>query len=363
MKKIGILSFHRANNYGAVLQNYALQQSIKKMGYTSETIDYIIPRFEKEYKVRKIVLKRNIKDCFVANFWNALNYKNAKIQYKKYEQFREKYLSISMTPVTKESIGDTSYDIYISGSDQVWNECIVGSNDIRTFTLAFTNSKRASYAASCGNIEVLDNLEDIKNFDYITVREDDLSIELTRVGIANRVVCDPTILLTKSEWLRLLKHTTSDHEKYVYLYYIDSGKNEAAKIAKAVAQEKKMDVYYSKKYDMDAFLNKYGVNSYSDGPLDFINEIRCAEYVVVSSFHGVVFSILMEKEFVALLHEQTGSRVVSLLNKLGLSDRIVKDYEDFKSKIFNPINYGLVNTVVDAWRTESLNELRKICEL
>lgn len=146
-------------------------------------------------------------------------------------------------------------------------------------------------------------------------------------------------------------------------YYIDSGRNDAACIAKDLARKNNLDVVYSKRLDSESERNHYGINRFSDGPLDFIKEIECADYVVVSSFHGVAFSILMEKNFIALLHENTGSRVHSLLRKLGLQDRIVKNFEDYQNRKFAAIDYTRVRPIIENWKMESIEHLRKICEL
>lgn len=134
-------------------------------------------------------------------------------------------------------------------------------------------------------------------------------------------------------------------------------------IAKDLARKNNLDVVYSKRLDSESERNHYGINRFSDGPLDFIKEIECADYVVVSSFHGVAFSILMEKNFIALLHENTGSRVHSLLRKLGLQDRIVKNFEDYQNRKFAAIDYTRVRPIIENWKMESIEHLRKICEL
>lgn len=363
MKKIGILTLQSANNFGAVLQNYALQKAIIKLGYKCETINYRIPQIDDEYKNIKIFRTRNPVYNLICLYWDLRNLGKARINSKKYDEFRKKYIALSTREYNVENIAEAEYDLFIVGSDQVWNTGIIRSNNTNTFSLEFTSSKKASYAASCGNINALIPLEAIRNFDYVTVRENELFEYLLQNGIYSNVVCDPTILLTKAEWKDLVKDIRMDYRGYVYLYYIDSGKNDAALIANDLANKNKLKVIYSKRLDKDADTNSYGINRFSDGPLDFIKEIECAEYVVVSSFHGVVFSILMEKNFIALLHENTGSRVYSLLSRVGLQDRIVKNVEDYRRRNFAAIDYSKVRPLIEKWKTESIKHLRKICEL
>lgn len=363
MKKIGILTLHRANNYGAVLQNYALQQALLNLGAECETIDYIIPQIEKEYKNITLYRGLNPLKSICGLFWDIVNYSNSSCAYKKFEEFRNSKLQISSRRFDKTTINQCMYDVIIVGSDQVWNSGIVRYDNIPTFGLDFTKSIKATYAASCGNIKSIIPIELIRKFDYITVREKDLCDYLNDKGISAELVCDPTILLTKEVWQELIVDTKIDHSNYVYLYYIDSGKDEAAQIANDIASKEGINVYYSKRIDIDAIKHNYGVNRFSDGPLEFIKEIEQAEYVVVSSFHGVVFSILFEKEFVTLLHDNTGSRVFSLLKQLGLEDRIVKDYADYKCRKFDKIDFSSVRLKLDVMRKKSLEELRRISML
>ena len=363
MKRIGILTLHRANNFGAVLQNYALQKAIKRLGYECETIDYMIPQIDYEYKDVKFFRGKNpFKNC-MGLYWDLKNKKQSQVSSYKFDEFRRRYLTLSSKSYDSLTIAEASYDLFIVGSDQVWNADIIRSNSISTFSLEFTDSRKASYAASCGTVKALIPLDKIREFDYITVRETELFDYLKKNKIHSEIVCDPTLLLTKGEWKDLTHDTVIDHGKYVYLYYIDSGRNDAACIAKDLARKNNLDVVYSKRLDSESERNHNGINRFSDGPLDFIKEIECADYVVVSSFHGVAFSILMEKNFIALLHENTGSRVHSLLRKLGLQDRIVKNFEDYQNRKFAAIDYTRVRPIIENWKMESIEHLRKICEL
>lgn len=363
MKKIGILTLHGANNFGAVLQNYALQKSISRMGYQCETIDYRISQIDYEYKNLKLFRGKNPVKNIRGLYWDFKNLKDAQISSRKFDEFRNRYITLSPKQYTGSTIATASYDLFIIGSDQVWNNGIIRNDNIDVFTLSFTQSKKAAYAASCGNIKSLVPVSRIKQFDYVTVRENDLCDYLVENGISAKVVCDPTILLTKEDWEDLISETPIDHSEYVYLYYIDSGKNDAANIAKVIAKQSNKKVFYSRKMDKDAMKCKYGTNRFSDGPLDFIKEIACADFVVVSSFHGVVFSIIMEKNFITLLHESTGSRVQSLLKNLGLQDRIVRNLEDYQKRVFPEIDYSKVTPIIQELRTESLAALREICNL
>ncbi len=364
MKKTGILTLHRANNFGAVLQNYALQQAIRKLGVECETVDFHIERIDKEYALFQECSIRHPRQWLKTRFWELLNYPQGFCSKRKYEAFRNEKLIISERGYCLENIADSNkvYDAFICGSDQIWNRYIIGEDNLSVFTLSFANKASASYAASCGNVEFLPTVELLKNIDYVTVREDELNEYMQKQSIDSKQVCDPCLLLNREDWMALFSYR-KPRRKYVYLYYIDSGRDVAAKIAREIAKERKEQVIYSKKYDQVALKEHYGINRFSDGPIDFIERIAEADFVVVSSFHGVIFSIIFEKDFIALLHEQTGSRVTSLLTKLGLQDRIIRSWDEYvQSKIdLKSIDYTEVQKKLETMKAYSLRELEVIC--
>lgn len=367
MKKIGILTFHRADNFGAVLQNYALQQAIKMLGMEVETIDYRSPTLEMQYRFWNFAKRGEVLLYTLKQIASAiLNLHNIIISKKKFENFRKNYLKISVREYDADTISTTEYDVYIAGSDQIWNKEIIGKEDIPAYTLAFTEAHTAAYGASCGSEDYLiDDVETISRIQLITVREQQLCDRLKKMSIVSKVVCDPVFLLNREKWLKVIRNMTQIRHKYVFLYYIDEGKEQAAMIAKAIAFSIKAKVHYPRKYDKAALINHYGINRFSDGPLDFLNEIYQAEYVVSSSFHGVAFAILMEKEFVAVLHKKTGERVKNLLEYLGLEERIVFDRQDFqkRSPYWGPIDYNRVRIKLSEYREKSMECLKEMCEL
>lgn len=367
MKKIGIITFHRADNYGAVLQNYALQQAVMMRGMKAETIDYYSPAIEMPYQIWGSAKRRGSLLRILKRTANVImNLHNTIVSQRKYKDFRENYLNISAEKYDADTISNAIYDVYIAGSDQIWNKEIIGKEDIPAYTLAFTGEHTAAYGASSGSEEYLiDEVDSISKIQLITVREKQLCDALGRRGIASKVVCDPVFLLDKDKWKKIIKDMPQMRHKYVFLYYIDEGREQAAVIAKMVATSTKARVHYPRKYDKAALLHGYGINKFSDGPLDFLNEIDQAEYIVSSSFHGAAFAILMEKEFVAVLHKKTGERVKNLLAYLGLEERIVSDKVDFqkRSPHWKPINYNTVRKKLDELRRESMECLREMCEL
>lgn len=367
MKTIGILTFHKADNFGAVLQNYALQQAIITIGMKPETIDYYSRTVEEVYKIWGPVRSGfSIPRIITRIASDILNFRNAVINKRKFEDFRQKYLNISPIRYDADTISTADYDVYIAGSDQIWNSQIIGKEDIPAYTLAFSEGHTATYGASCGSEDYLiADVANIAKIQMITVREQQLCDRLKQMGITSRVVCDPVFLLEQNNWKILIENKPRKKCKFVFLYYTDKRSNQAAMIAKSIARSKGIKVYCPRKYDKLTIMNYYAINKFSDGPLDFLDEIYQAEYIVSSSFHGVAFAILMEKEFVALLHKEIGERVKNLLEYLGLEERIVTDLEDFQKRscYWKPIDYCKVRKKVNEFREESMECLREICSL
>lgn len=357
------MTFFNHYNYGACLQNYALQEILKKWNYEVETINYKID-YSSESKFHNDIEKNKVNEVVQNNIINKLiNKPKEIIRERNFSKFIENYIHATV-PINKESFEqcENLFDLVISGSDQVWSRLIINDN-ANQFTLkCLNNIKKASYGASCGSLKYLDSeiLDGIKKLDYVTVREADLNEYLNEKKIVCKQVCDPTLLLTKKEWIEKLDLIDRNNNS-IYCYFLDSGKNIVKDIAEMLQNRFSLNIQYSDKIDYkDAF---FGKSVYQDGPVEFVERILSSRYSIVSSFHGTVFSIIMEKNFFAVVHKDTGERVVSLLEKLGLEDRIIETTDDIDNIIKNDIDYSKVNEKLNQWRQESMEELKKICEL
>ena len=360
-KKIGILSFHRANNYGAVLQNFALQRSIKHLGYTAETIDYRSEKIEQQYKASIFPENKKLKS-FISN---CLNYRKTIIRNRKFDAFREHNIQMSQAAHIDDLDEITvPYDVVICGSDQVWNETITGPENEDVYTLAFLNGKaKAAYAASAGNVKSISKnmLTNIKNLDLITVREQSLAEPLEQnCGKDVSVVCDPVFLIDEAEWLKMI---TPKKCNTLFLYFVDGVRDETCKIAKYISKKRKLEIVFPIRINPVTLGMRTCI--YDHGPLEFVADIAHADFVVASSFHAVAFSIILHKRIVALLHQDTGSRVKDLISKLHLESRIVTDREDFirRENDLSTIDYTEADKILNDWKNYSLNKLKEICEL
>lgn len=343
--KIGILTFHRAHNYGAVLQAYALQTYLQSLNHTVELIDY---RNEELLNVYKWFDFNRFKTRHLNNIYKELKLiLPRKKRFKKFDEFINRYLNLS-----PKEYSLNSYDVIIIGSDQVWNTNLTNGFDNMywgNFKIN-NNCKLISYAASMQDEIPNGNISKIKkflnNFNYISVREDSIAKILGTITNQNiSVVIDPTLLLSKNQWKNLCSERIIK-KPYLLLYQVRKN-NKAPKIAEIIAQKLNLKLIY-----LSAGIDKnYSNEVIAAGPLDYINLFKYADFVVCTSFHGTVFSIIFNRPFCSvLLNDGKDNRVKSLLNKLNLNERGVENYND---AILNDINWEKVQNSLSILKNNS----------
>lgn len=356
MKKIGIITILKCNNFGAELQAFATQKKLQQMGYDSEIIDYLYykhPDFSFT-KQAKTVWKRSLKtECIeyikyqilgkILSKLGPIFVKKQRILDKKFKEFHINNTKLSKTYHSIEELyaRKMDYDVFIVGSDQVWNPGTGANLSPYFLTFSPVEAKKVAYASSFGVANIPDTLKQtytewINNIDYLSVREDaGVHIIEQLTGRESMVVLDPTLLLRKEEWIRLFGNPNQE-KGYVLIY-------ETCRSAKLL----QMAYYYAQKHQVPiyriqtrAILNKKdeGVVNLEDcGPEDFVRLIANAGLVLTGSFHGTAFSVNMGVPFYSVLlrERNNNSRITSLLHKLDLEDRII--YED---DAFEKINWG-----------------------
>jgi len=319
--KIGILTFHRAHNYGAVLQCFALQDILKEMGYEVEVIDYRQPYIEDYYSVvRMSMLKKGFKHpkTFLSIPFLAIrNYKRKKI----FSDFLRKYIKLS--PRCEAKHIPQQYDIYILGSDQLWSKCTQKLDPI--YYGEFCHSKDSvimGYAIS-SNIPYLNTIENkllrkyIGNFSKLSLREQNCVDYFEELGYQNiRKDIDPTLLTTEQNWERLINEKWK-HKEYILFYYV-SRKNWPKSIVLSRAQNL-------------AEATNLPLLDISDGSLsveDFVTAFKYAKCVVTSSFHATAFSVIFERPFYTYCYKDgRDNRYVDLLNAIGLEKQLLDVYD------------------------------------
>ena len=349
--RIGILTFHCAHNYGAVLQCYAMQEFLRSKGHDVEVINYRPNYLIEPYKIfsKKRFLSKNPIRILKGLIKEFILFPIRLKRFYGFENFINTKLILSKA-VTKESI-PSNYDVYIVGSDQVWNPKITrGFDEIYFCRFPFKKEKRLyiSYAASMES-NTLDNktAEYIKSnlqcFDRISVRETNL-VDLLQPLVNKFIiqVLDPTLMVPPQIWDRFLP-TNENKEKYVLVYQVRGHKN-TLQIAKHIAKQigAKVKVLVSSPQ-----INTKNTLQTAT-PIDFVNTIRFAACVVTTSFHGTAFSIIFNRPFYMVkLNDGADSRSISLLESLNIEDRIIG------------INYMPTFSLVDyRFINEKLNDLR-----
>lgn len=340
--KIGIITFHRAKNYGALLQCLALYTFLKEKNYNVEIIDYRNPIIENTY--RKIPkLRKNLIKFLGSFFYCLVNYKKLTCREDNFEKIRIT-MKHSME-ITKENCSDLNYDVYIAGSDQLWNPLVTKGLDSMYFLDFVKSGVKSTYAMSMGTIEnnlfngpVFNKL--VEKFDYISMRESDAAEFMKTKKTKNDVVqsLDPTLLLSSDEWDNLLKKDNIKlPKKYVFVYYVKEN-SELIKMADKIASEHGLPIVYINVYQRNPVCYKFKSKVYNivqADPLDFVNCVKNATYVVTSSFHATAFSCIYKKDIFILPHNITGSRVTSIADTFGIQNRIYKSFEDFSKRYKN----------------------------
>lgn len=351
--KTGVITFFNYCNYGAVLQAYALSETLKEMGHEVTYIDYRCPHIAHPFGLRSL-WKRGLID-YVYNAAGNIFYLPRR---KKFREFREGICHTG--PVTPENIRDFAdcYDKYIAGSDQLWSARLTDFD--KTYLLDFVRDphKKFSYAASFGGASVEEAYREeygrlLREFEAISVREDygaQMVQELS--GRSAEVSVDPTLLLTPSQWSALAAKGKS-RRPYILVYQLGFSRT----LIQAVRQVKKktgLKVYYVP-FPLGGAV---GARCHlALGPREWLRLFKNAEYVLTDSFHGIVFALLFEKKFQVVVDGQhKNRRVQNLMEKLNLTERILGEHA---VDIDEEIDYKEVKRILAGERQKSLLWLKE----
>lgn len=304
--KVGILTFHDAHNYGAVLQAYALKKYIKQLGYEAKIINYH---------------HKTIPDGFPRE--------GHEVRWEKFNKFIKELTDYETEVCTcEEDLEKLDIDFWICGSDQIWNtEITRGFN--KGFFLDFeTKGKKISYAVSMGIPELpKEQEEDFKNsinkLDNISVREETLQ-KYTQKFTDKKVTktLDPTLLLNKQDYNDLI--LDNKYGEYILIYALGPDER-LTQIAKKIANEKNLKIIELN----DKKQENYFCEQVSDaGPEEFLTLIKNAKAIVTNSFHGTIFSIIFGKEFYTITRLNRNSRMENILDIVGMRDRLIDKIEE-----------------------------------
>ena len=354
---IGVLTFHRAVNYGAVLQAYALTEFVSNIiGQDVKVIDYHCEKIEKTSSLSEQLRSSN---RFKALAKRVVMGDSLKKTIAGFDEFRSNYLQLSSsyTQINKEDIAN-DFEYIIVGSDQVWNLSLTGND--WTYFLDFEHEKSVgiSYAASIGelpsnNYELYDLL--LKNFRAISVREKSfemwIAYNTTNTALSH---IDPVFLIDTNQWDSILVHNDSLSKKYLLCYNVQDAVKMTDYIekAKVLADENDWSVKYLS--TNGRLRNKGNIEVIkSASPQQFISLIRNAEFVITDSFHGTAFSLLYHKDFYVASNIHRADRVTDLLQATGLSDRFVSACDICSAIKIVDDRWSIVDSFVESERKRS----------
>lgn len=397
--KIAVITYNKAFNYGGDLQCFALQYKLNKIGYCTEVLDIIRPihpmymhdledtakfkpLFDYEEKFDTLSkIKAKISKLF-GSFYTLFFYKTYRKREKVFKDFHEKYIAFSKESFTNfshlyEFSSKMDYTHYITGSDQVWNYTYPFS--IEPYFLSFVKKGiKISYAASIGHSNIPEDIISLykkwlSDFSFISLRED-IGVELIK-SITQRQdiyhVLDPTLLLTKYEWVNSLDLNTCEQgtidqkDKYVLVYLL-SRSSYSIDLALEIAKRKSYGVKVISSNLYAPYLKKRNLQFIlAEGPKTFVKLFKDAEFIITNSFHGTAFAINFNIPFFTTTrkNKRVNSRFHSLLTICSLTDRLV--YEN-DANIYLPlkeINFEHANASLEKERIKSLSFLQKAIEI
>jgi coenzyme F420-reducing hydrogenase beta subunit len=348
--KIGIITFHWVDNYGAVLQAYALQTYLSQQGYDARIIDYTPNTPERQYQKqfegkltrclkqcltikRPWLMPKKIRDCL--DDWQSYR-KDWRMVIKewRFEKFRSRYLNRSRRYDSFEELrmNPPLSDAYMCGSDQIWNPFFTAGGEGKptlSYFLDFgpVEVRRIAYAVSFGVTrypqEALDLIYPcVSRFNAVSVRENSGRGILLLCGMENvGVMPDPTLLLTAKDYDRFYLPWQLPKRNHIFFYALHAGQKTIEEIKNYVTRSLHRDI-------IDAGTPENSMM----GITTWLKSIRSADSVVTNSFHGMIFSIIYRKPFIVIPVEGSRSgmndRIYTLLEKTGLQDRMIEHYDE-----------------------------------
>lgn len=354
MKRVGILTINDNDNYGNRLQNYAVQEYLKKNNYIVETIT------NRKGIIGKNIVNEKIK-IFIKRFFPQRKFKRITCfnRFNKNIDFSKIYIDLNNVPTNLTD----KYDYFFTGSDQVWNPTFGRMSDIDFLTFA-SKEKRNSFSASFGINKIPEEMKEyykdkLNNMKNISVREDsgkEIIKELTgRTDV--EVLVDPTMLLSSDEWDKVARRPKQlKTDKYILNYFLGEMSEECKEEINRIAVQNECQVINILN-PKDSF--------YETGPSEFLYLEKNAFLVCTDSFHSSVFSIIYDTPFIVFERNKKGeipmnSRIETLLSKFHLEDR------KFQGKITQQLltaNYKEAKEILEVEKEKSIQFLREALEL
>lgn len=364
MKRVAFITIHVGANFGSVLQTIATSEVIKRIGAEPLCVNYIPERVTMK-KFWAFGHANLIKKALLF-FWKLYALPNKLLNNRSYGGYLKKHCRLSSPIYIEDNFTEKcpKADVYMTGSDQVWNIKHNEGLDTHYFFEGIVG-KKVSFASSIGYLDIGEkNREEYKRFlseySVLSVREDSAVALLHELGLNAERLLDPIFMLDKEEWIGFVSKNKSIDEPYILIYtpYNTVDKSVIFNHARFIAKKEGLKIVtfswtYYKDKDADKTIR-------FASPGDFLNLIMGAEYVITNSFHGTAFSINLNKKFWVFLPSGFSSRITSVLSKFGLAERLVEEYKVSDNWDYNKsIDYKAVNLVLKKERENSFAFLEK----
>lgn len=367
IKKIGIITMHRVQNYGSALQAYALQKKINELGYYSEIIDYVFPnRMHRKNDTFLIKYAKQARH----ELGDALLGFPSWIQKQRFYQFYKNYYKLSKKKYTSKEDLDNDppyYDLLITGSDQVWGPMNIG--DDTTFMLSFCkndNIPRISYAASFATDRIPEKFRSIystylSKYQFISVRESSgVRVIHDLIHRDASVTCDPSLLLDRVSWSEIAALSKINIKKpYILAYILSYSYNpypEINHLIQKIQEQLGLHVIYLNGQLSD-YRKRNSTVIRSAGPCEFVKLFMDAKFVITTSFHGTAFALNFSVPLYSVIKNSgsSDSRMFSLLKLVGAEDRAITiDTNNLKVE---RMDYTMVSKNIKSLREESISYL------
>lgn len=366
--KIATITCHDCYNFGASLQAYALQHYLEEQGHDVRIIhykpDYLSNHFRLGYIANSKFDRPIIKQIYLlAKLPGRLKSFSRK---HVFDRFTNKYLHLTRRYNSYEElkVDPPEADLYIAGSDQIWNTLFNNGRDA-AFYLNFGNrsTKRISYAASFATADIVPDYRnfvrsELKNLDSISIREKISLPLLASLGRNGKAVCDPVLLLDNEEWKSLLEENPLPKEikkavrgPYLLLYPTDH-----SELMDKIALKIQKQTGWSIISVGPIKTNTANIKISNAGPTDFLHLLKESYFVISNSFHATVFSLIFEKQFCTVNRKEgINERMRSVLQEFGLQSRLVSDFD---KQLLDPINFNEVKTNIKKSVEESKSWLQ-----
>lgn len=372
--KISVITLHTSINYGSVLQAYATQRVLEGLGHDVEFVDYCRKNNTEEARIKTTLSlpfsKRVSKvSCGLLDpLLKVLAKKRVRSRAIPMKLFIDKYLKVTkkkyfnFEELAKEP---PIADVYVTGSDQVWNSLWNGGID-KAFFLEYApeGKRKVSYASSIGHTDISDKekkvyAEYLKKYSYVSVREDSCKELLSKIGVRSELVIDPTLMLRVEDWEKIAIKP-SIKKPYLLVYQLNSNKKMES-YANLLAKErglKIVKIYKNRKF-----------KSYFDAEISVVAPkveellgyfLNCA-YVLTDSFHGTAFSINFSKPFICVAPYRFSDRIISILQLTHTENRMLCNYQD-KTIISESITWDFVHEIIAREREKGYDFLMRAFE-